>query len=94
MDLGLGMPRRVVEAQQVVSSEIQGKRRCSLEVVHQASAKSVCIGMGGMVKKPCLQGLIYPRKSSIYIGMGGVVMMPCLEALTYLTPIKPFLVLC
>ena len=37
---GLGMTRRAVKVHPVVYSEIQGRRKSPLEVVHEASAES------------------------------------------------------
>ena len=63
---GLGLIRRVVYIQHVVYSEIQSKWTCtvwrwSMEHLTDPSQPSVCIGVGRMVNKKSLQGLIYLR---------------------------------
>ena len=48
-------------------SEVQGKRTCTLKgVLPEPGPSSVCIGMGGMVKQPCLQSLVYLRTIQLY----------------------------
>ena len=44
---------------------------------------SLYIGVGGMVNKSRLQGLVYPGKYSVDIGVGRMVEKPHLQGLIY-----------